>query len=327
MYAGFAVLIGAFQPILSKHRCVRRGMQLSKILQFSNQNSKSFEIAAAVVLVVSTSGCFNKLSIALPKSPEVAKKPAAPGSPPLPSAPFSAKYVLSAKRETFLKARAIDSGKLADAEKCPINEGSQIALASPPEMNAGQHWKISLQLNLPGCSLVTGYLFADHWRKVETTPEMPDDPCGLPSDLDYDTARKLAEEAQRLQIGRFTGRCYEYTGMAIENVGLMPKGPQAWREAGVPVISAADFVEVEKSSVASKFTRLNLRSWACLPLGAIVVWDRGVCGFNATHGHIEVVVNRRPAYPSETRLCSDGCQSLQTRCSLGSGVTIFMPRK
>lgn len=304
-------------------------MQLNKILQFSNQISKTLQLVALIMMVSLVSGCFNRLSIALPIGSEPVKKPAVPVSPAQPSAPFSSKYVLSAQRETFLKARPIDSGKLTGTEKCPISAGSQIALESPPESSLGQHWKISLQLNLPGCPLVVGYLYADHWRKVEiapVAPVTPSDPCGLPNDLDYSMARKLAEEAQRLQIGRFTGRCYEYTGMAIENVGLMPKGPDAWRAAGVPVTSAADFVEVEKSSVASRFARLKLKSWACLPQGAIVVWDRGVCGFNATHGHIEVVVSRSPAYPSETRLCSDGCQSLQTRCSLSSGVSVYMPR-
>ena len=303
-------------------------MQFLQILQFSNQFSKPLQQAAVFVLLTTlVSGCINKLSIALPTGPETSKKPAAPVPPSRPAPPFSAKYVLSAKRETFLKARPIDSGNLSDAEKCPVSEGSQIALTQAPESTYAQHWKVSLQLSLPGCSLVMGYLYIDHWKKVESVPVSPADPCGFPSDLDYDAASKLAQEAQKLQIGRFTGRCYEYTGMAIENVGLMPKGPDAWKAAGVPVTSAADFVQVEKSSVSSRFARLNLRSWACLPLGAIVVWDRGVCGFNATHGHIEVVVNRSPAYPSETRLCSDGCQTLQTTCSLNSGVTVYMPMK
>jgi hypothetical protein len=302
-------------------------MQSNKILQFSNQISKPVRFAIGLALLTLTNGCFNKISIALPKGPDLVKKPAAPVSPLQPANPFAAKYVLSAQRETFLKARPIESGTLSDAEKCPISEGSQIALNQPPESTFGQHWQVSLQLTLPGCSLVMGYLYIDHWKKIEAAPASPADPCGLPLDLDFDMARKLAQEAQKLQIGRFTGRCYEYTGMAIENIGLMPKGPEAWKAAGVPIISAADFVQVEKSSVSSKFARINLSSWACLPLGAIVVWDRGVCGFNATHGHIEVVVNRSPAYPSETRLCSDGCQTLQTSCSLKSGVTVYMPRK
>lgn len=302
-------------------------MQLSKILQFSKQIGKLLWFA--LILGWLLSGCFNKLSIALPKAPTSGQPaaPATPKDPVQPGSPFSAKYLLSAKRETFLKARPVDSGSLSESEKCPISEGSQIVLASPPQVVFGTHWKVDLQLSLPGCSLVMGYLYSDHWRKIKAAPLVPSDPCGLPADLDYEMARRLAAEAQKIQIGRFTGRCYEYTGIAIENVGLIPKGPDAWRSLGIPVTSAADFVQVEKSNAASKFARLRLNSWACLPVGAIVVWDRGVCGFNATHGHIEVVVSRSPVYPSETRLCSDGCQTLQTSCSINSGVAIYMPRK
>lgn len=309
---------------------VRQSMQLLKILQFSKQFGKPLAFVSAIVCAFIS--CTNKVTIALPKGPARMQPaspaaPAAPDAPKQPASPFSAKYVLSARQETFLKARPLDSANLPAAEKCAISVGSQIALESPPDVVLGQHWRVELQLSLPGCALVVGYLFADHWKKVEVAPVVPSDPCGLPNGLDYDLAQRLASEAQKINIGRFTGRCYEYAGMAIENVGIMPKGPDAWRALGVPVVSAADFVQVESSSASNRFARIRPPSWACLPVGAIVVWDRGVCGFNATHGHIEVVVSRRPAYPSETLLCSDGCQTLQTRCSINSGVAIYMPRK
>lgn len=255
------------------------------------------------------------------------EKPAAPVPTSSPFGQFAPNQIYSALTKTHLKAKILDSSKLAANEKCEILEGTQIVLKSPPSTVVNKHWTVDLQLKIPGCALEQGYLFVEHWKQAPSGGVVSADPCGFPSDLDYALGSKLAQEARRVAIGRFTGRCYEYTGMAIENVGLMPKGPGAWKAAGVPVDSAADFIQVEKSSVAQRFVRLRPTSWSCLPEGTIVVWGRGVCGFNATHGHIEVVVSRSPSFPSETKLCSDGCQTLQTKCSVQSGVSFFYPRQ
>lgn len=230
-------------------------------------------------------------------------------------------------QKTFLKGRVVDSSQLAATEKCEIFEGTQVVLKTPPGTVVNKHWNVELQMKIPGCAMEKGYLFAEHWQQMQPSGSDKTDPCGFSADLDYDVGQRLAQEINRVNIGRFTGRCYEYAGIAIENVGLMPKGAGAWKAAGVPVDSAADFVQVEKSSVSDRFVRLRPQSWSCLPVGTIVVWNRSVCGFNATHGHIEIVVSRNASYPSETRLCSDGCQTLQTKCSVSSGVSFFYPRK
>lgn len=255
------------------------------------------------------------------------EKPAAPVPSANPFGQFSPDQVYSAMQKTFLKSRIADSAKLGATEKCEIFDGTQVVLKTPPGAPVDKHWNVELQMKIPGCSLERGYLFVEHWQQAPTSGGNSADPCGFPADLDQERGKQLAQEINRLNIGRFTGRCYEYAGMAIENVGLMPKGPGAWKAAGVPVESAADFVQVEKSTVADRFVRLRPQSWACLPVGTIVVWNRSVCGFNATHGHIEIVTSRNAAYPSETRLCSDGCQTLQTKCSVSSGVSFFYPRK
>lgn len=255
------------------------------------------------------------------------EKPAAPAPASSPFGQFAPNQMLSATQKTYLKSKVIDSAKLSASEKCEILEGTQIVLKSPPAAPANKHWSIELQLRIPGCTLERGYLYVEHWKQAPVGGILPADPCGFPSSLDYSIGQQLAREARRISIGRFTGKCYEYAGMAIENVGLIPKGPAAWRAAGVPVESAADFIQVENSSLADRFVRLQPNSWSCLPEGTIVVWGRGVCGFNATHGHIEIVVNRSPSFPAETQLCSDGCQSLQTKCSIQSGVSFFFPRQ
>ncbi|MEY4065080.1 MAG: hypothetical protein RIR26_1288 [Pseudomonadota bacterium] len=297
-------------------------MRWIQTLQCSLQIGKGW----AVILLALNSGCVNQNAGPIKKIPSP-ERPAAPEPTQNPFGTFSPHQLYTAQTKTYLKTRSIDSSKLAPHEKCEILENTQVVLKTPPGNAVNKHWSVQLQLRIPGCPLDQGYLFAEHWKQSPTAAGPSADPCGLPADLDLSVGKQLAQEASRLNIGRFTGRCYEYAGMAIENVGLMPKGASAWQAAGVPVVSAADFVQVEKSSVSDRFVRLRPSSWACLPEGTIVVWDRGMCGFNATHGHIEVVVTRSPAFPSETKLCSDGCQTLQTTCSIQSGVSFFFPRK
>lgn len=56
------------------------------------------------------------------------------------------------------------------------------------------------------------------------------------------------------------------------------------------------------------FVPLTEPRWA-LPLGAIVVWDAGVCGYNPEHGHIEIITSINPPKSS-----SDHTQSFNVDC-------------
>lgn len=311
-------------------QCLEGQSKRSRLLAaLSAQRSSAFPMALIVFpTALSLTGCINQTSGPIKRAP-TSEKPAAPLPASTPQwGQFSPDQLYMAERKTYLKTKAIDSAKLMDADKCEIYEGTQIALKTPPGAPTNKHWKVELALKIPGCALESGYLFTEHWKKSPVAGGgSSNDSCGHPSEMDFEMGRQLAQEANRINIGAFTSRCYEYAGMAIENVGLMPKGAGAWSAAGVPTTSAADFVQVENSSKASNFVRLKPSTWACLPEGTIVVWDRGVCGFNATHGHIEIVVASSPSSPSQTRLCSDGCQTLQTKCSIQSGVSFFYPRK
>ncbi|MEY3901500.1 MAG: hypothetical protein RL189_806 [Pseudomonadota bacterium] len=298
-----------------------------------SKGSKSSQAARLLVCCIFTfvmqqTGCIQQGSGPVKKI-KGGEKPAAPLPTSTPQwAQFAPNQLYSALRKTYLKTKAIDSAKLYAAQKCEIEEGTQIVLKAPPAAPVNKHWQVELQLKLPGCNLEAGFLFTDHWKQSQSTGgNTTTDSCGHPAEMDFALGSQLAQEANRVNIGAFTSRCYEYAGIAIENVGLMPKGAGAWSAAGVPTESAADFVKVENSSKAANFVRLRPSSWGCLPEGTIVVWDRGVCGFNATHGHIEIVVSQNSSNPSQTRLCSDGCQTLQTSCSIQSGVSFFFPRK
>ena len=281
----------------------------------------------AVCLIQILSGCVNQSGTPVRRG--TSEKPAAPQPSATPDfSKFSPDQLLTALRKTYLKTKAIDSAKLFDADKCAIEEGTQIVLKSAVGVPENKHWRIDLQLRIAGCPLESGFLFVEHWKKNPASRGTgKPDGCSYPPDMDFELGQRLAAESNRVNIGAFTSRCYEYAGIAIENVGLMPKGSGAWSAAGVPTQSAADFVQVENSSVAGNFVRMRPSSWSCLPEGTIVVWDRGVCGFNGVHGHIEIVVSRNSSDASQTRLCSDGCQTLQTSCSLNSGVSFFFPKR
>lgn len=248
-----------------------------------------------------------------------------------------ANYQLTALQETVLKARIAESSNLALNEKCAIAAGTSLALTQPGVPSAQQHVQVQLAQGPSGCALVAGFLFRDHIEgnglsqdTASTAPNAQDaqfDGCDLPQQMDQAAGEKLADIAQSRSVGSFLGKCYEYVGIALEKAGIMPVGAGAWASAGIATTSAADFVTVEKSTVANKVVRLRPKSWACVPRGTVVVWGRGVCRFSGAHGHIEVVVRQNKENPAQSKLCSDGCQGIDTGCPVNSGVSFFYPRK
>jgi hypothetical protein len=64
----------------------------------------------------------------------------------------------------------------------------------------------------------------------------------------------------------------------------------------------------------SPLPKVNLND---LPKGAIIVWPRGMCGYNKTHGHIEIVIDDK-----STRACSDFCGSIKKTCGTPD---VFVP--
>ena len=66
-----------------------------------------------------------------------------------------------------------------------------------------------------------------------------------------------------------------------------------------------------------------------LPIGSIIVYGRGQCGFSAAHGHIEIVVSSNPP-----KACSDGCMSVTpnrlkciTKNSPKGYVNVYVPAR
>lgn len=124
---------------------------------------------------------------------------------------------------------------------------------------------------------------------------------------DLATGVKLAKVAKAGEIG-FTGYCYSYVKAALQKAGIVDR--QAIDGAGASAHAKlfADFVEKNPALLKRKLRRIPEPSWP-VPIGTIVVWSAGACGYSARSGHIEIVTRIKPP-----QACSDGCGPFQTAC-------------
>lgn len=150
----------------------------------------------------------------------------------------------------------------------------------------------------------------------------------LPQDYDFEKAALLARTALRNNINWFSGRCYEFVANFMEWSSIIK--PWQWYSLGIGPVSAADFSSWANANPATMRKQLSLARMETparisdLPIGGIVVYQRGACGFSSRHGHIEVVV-------APNKLCSDGCQSFEASClsnpSVRSRISVYVPVK
>lgn len=156
----------------------------------------------------------------------------------------------------------------------------------------------------------------------------PDEEKAVPPDYDEAVALKLARNAKSHSIGSFTGWCYSYVADAMEMTGIIRR--DQWYSLGIGVNAAADFSAWANRNPGTLRRELSLAKMETpskasdLPLGAIVVYDRGTCGFSARSGHIEVKV-------AQNLLCSDGCQGAYQECfgspGTRAGINVYIPVK
>jgi hypothetical protein len=159
-------------------------------------------------------------------------------------------------------------------------------------------------------------------------PAGPEEPKAGQADYDETTALRLARNSKNRSIGAFTGRCYSYVADAMEMTGLIRR--DQWYSLGIGVNAAADFAAWANRNPGTLRGQLKLAKMETpakasdLPMGAIVVYNRGVCGFSGRSGHIEVKV-------APNLLCSDGRQPAYQEC-FGSpvaraGISVYVPVK
>ncbi len=166
-------------------------------------------------------------------------------------------------------------------------------------------------------------------RPSDPAVEIPDDlKAGGHPDYDKDTALRLAGNAKRHSRGAFTGWCYSYVADAMELAGIIRPGQ--WYSLGIGVDAAADFAAWANRNPGTLRSQLKLAKIPTpsiaseLPMGAIVVYNRGTCGFSSRSGHIEVKV-------APNQLCSDGCQPAYQECygspGVRAGISVYVPVK
>ncbi len=123
---------------------------------------------------------------------------------------------------------------------------------------------------------------------------------------------KLATAAWNGSAGYSMGRCYSYVWQALRNV----LGSQI-ESLPIPATSAYQFGDWVINNPATAKSRLRLvRTYtpaASAPRGSVIVWPRGVCGYNSVHGHIEIAQGNGTA-------CSDFCGNIRS-CT----AQVFMP--
>ena len=130
-------------------------------------------------------------------------------------------------------------------------------------------------------------------------------------DYDAETGKRLARAAETGNLGYFNHSCYEYVAYHMQNAGVIR--PEQWDQLRIGPDRAVDFAvwavkNPETMRRELKLARIPTPSdKAEIPVGSIIVYGKGVCGFSSSSGHIEVLV--RPDWA-----CSDGCESLDQGC-------------
>lgn len=138
--------------------------------------------------------------------------------------------------------------------------------------------------------------------------------AGVMQSYDPATGRKLAEAAEAGNAGGFSGKCYAYVARHMDAAGIL--GFNDWAAMGIePDFSdhAADFAVWAKANQEKMRREMKLAILPTpenkeeVPLGSILVYDRGFCDFSPKSGHIEVLT-------APDRACSDGCEGLDQKC-------------
>lgn len=119
------------------------------------------------------------------------------------------------------------------------------------------------------------------------------------------------------------GQCYYWAAEALESSGVMH--PSDWSRLGIGTESAYMFANWADANPGKLYSELRLRridsegvSVSEAPIGSVLVYHPGKCGYSSTHGHIEIVAAKGYA-------CSDFCHYFITEKECASKPRIYMP--
>jgi hypothetical protein len=135
-----------------------------------------------------------------------------------------------------------------------------------------------------------------------------DTPPAAPAPYDPVRAKKLADTALAMWNGKPSrDLCLKGVGDSAERSGIIPTPPGWLRH-----ISAAAFqryYNMRPAELAKRGFRRETIPLGKVPLGSLIGWRPGQCGYHATYGHIEIVVDR-----TVSRACSDYCGAIKKTC-------------
>ncbi len=192
-----------------------------------------------------------------------------------------------------------------------VNRGTLAYVTSGQVRNTGEHRYF--EVNAGGKK---GFLATSSLCAKGTSSHVGDSQGGS---YDPALAKALANEAYAGSAGYSMGRCYQYAWAALTRATGVTEARAS--QLGIPSTSAyqfGDWADANPSALHGDFGLAAIDSTSAdAPIGSVVVWDPGQCGFNSTHGHIEIVTS--PGYA-----CSDFCGYMYNDCGKPR---VYMPVK
>lgn len=127
---------------------------------------------------------------------------------------------------------------------------------------------------------------------------------------------KLASVSRSVDGEGSQGLCYHYVKDHIEEAGIPIRSyiPDAYE---LSAYKFAVWAKRDPAGLAAAHFAPSSVGLDALPLGAILVWRAGQCGYSAEHGHIEINIGGG-------RACSDFCGHIRRDCGMPS---VFVPTK
>lgn len=281
---------------------------------------------AAATLIVTAIACSKKQDIVEDTQPApVVKKPTVVAAETL-----SIATLTRFKNTTGDKTGVDHDGKTV----CNVPEKTIVKLKEKAKLVAdNKHVFVTLAEPMMNCQMTEGYFFGPHllgtdWlnRVDQNSRAAPikgaaADPSEFIGVYNSAWGQKIAGSVNKRLIGSFQGRCYEYVAYHFEDAGIIGYHDPLWDPFSVSAYQFADWAIANSSTLKSRFglkyePSYNSRPQQA-PVGTVLVYQPGQCGYNATHGHIEIVV-------SPNKACSDACQTI---ASVGSGCKphVFLP--
>ena len=186
-----------------------------------------------------------------------------------------------------------------------------ILVCSPLALRAQQNEKAFLDSL---ASFKTAAVAVPEAAPAALKEEAPAKAAGVKESYDPELGKKLAAAAEAGNIGTFRGQCYAFVAHHMDAAGIL--GFNDWAAMGIePDFSdhAADFAVWAANNQEKMRREMKLAILPTpenkeeVPLGSILVYDRGWCDFSSKSGHIEVLT-------APDKACSDGCEGLDQNC-------------